>query len=104
MTVAVERYLGLVDRLLPGRVTGFYLVGSVALGDYRPRRSDIDFVGVIDGDLDRGDLRRLRLVHALSGARTVAGALVGGSVAVPGAARTPLAGTRAGRSTPAGTR
>ncbi|HEX6423232.1 MAG TPA: nucleotidyltransferase domain-containing protein [Acidimicrobiales bacterium] len=83
-TVAVERYLGLVDRLLPGRVTGFYLVGSVALGDHRPGRSDIDFVGVVEGDLDRGELRRLRLVHALSGVRTAAGALARGQVTLPG--------------------
>ena len=48
----VERYLGVADRLLPDRITGFYLVGSVALDAYRPGRSDIDFVAVLDGDGD----------------------------------------------------
>ena len=30
---------------------GFYLVGSVALGSYRRRRSDLDFVGVLDREV-----------------------------------------------------
>lgn len=41
------RYLELIDKALPGRVTGFYLTGSVPLGDYRPGRSDIDGVAVV---------------------------------------------------------
>jgi hypothetical protein len=61
---AVGRYLALVDRLLPGTVTGFYVVGSTALGAYRPGRSDIDFVAVVDGDLGPVAVRRLRLQHA----------------------------------------
>lgn len=80
----VHRYLGIVDRLLPGRVSGFYLVGSVALGAFRPGRSDIDFVAVVEGDLGRADLRRLRAVHAASGLRTTAAALGRGQVTLPG--------------------
>jgi hypothetical protein len=58
---AVGRYLALADRLLPGAVTGFYVVGSTALGAYRPGRSDIDFVAVVEGPVA---VRRLRLQHA----------------------------------------
>jgi hypothetical protein len=36
------RYVAQLDRLLPRVVTGFYLVGSVALDAYRPGRSDVD--------------------------------------------------------------
>ena len=43
MSSYVERF----DHVLPGRVAGFYLVGSVALGAFRARRSDIDLVAVI---------------------------------------------------------
>jgi hypothetical protein len=39
-------YLALADRHAPGLVEGLYLQGSVALGDYRPGVSDIDFVAV----------------------------------------------------------
>jgi hypothetical protein len=81
----VGRYLDDVDRLLPGAVTGFYVVGSVALGAYRDGRSDVDFVAVVDEDLGPAGLRRLRVVHVRSGARTA-------SVAVRHR-RSPLTGT-----------
>jgi predicted nucleotidyltransferase len=42
----VDAYLGRVDAAAPGLVEGFYLVGSLALGDYRPGTSDVDFVAV----------------------------------------------------------
>lgn len=72
---AVTRYLAGIDRLLPGVVTGFYVVGSTAYGAYRPGRSDIDFVAVVDHDPTPGELRRLRAQHVRSGARTAAMAL-----------------------------
>ena len=43
----VEAYLRLVDAAAPGLVEGLYLVGSVALGDYRPGASDVDFIAVL---------------------------------------------------------
>jgi Domain of unknown function (DUF4111)/Nucleotidyltransferase domain len=82
---AVERYLSQIDQLLPGVVTGFYIVGSVALGAYREGRSDIDFVAVIRGGLDRPELVRLRMQHARSGVHT--------SVRAIGRRQSPLAGT-----------
>lgn len=62
---AVESYLGVADRLLPGAVIAAAVAGSVALGAYRPNRSDIDVVAVISDDWrDRRDLIvRLRLLH-----------------------------------------
>jgi hypothetical protein len=53
---AVSVFLATVDAAAPGLVTGFYLVGSVALGDFQPAgagrgqlstASDIDFVAVL---------------------------------------------------------
>lgn len=40
----VAAYLEAVDGEVGGLVEGFYLVGSAAPGDFRPHRSDIDFV------------------------------------------------------------
>ncbi len=80
-----RRYLDQLDQLLPGAVAGFYLVGSVALGAYRRRRSDLDFVAVMEGDIDQHRLRRLRLAHIRSGVVTTARAL--------GEHRSPLTGT-----------
>jgi hypothetical protein len=54
-------YLDLADRYAPGLVRGLYLQGSLALGDYRPGISDIDFVAVVSGT---PDLRTLATVHA----------------------------------------
>jgi hypothetical protein len=42
----VTRYLALVDAAAPGVVEGLYLVGSVALDDFHPRASDVDFIAV----------------------------------------------------------
>ena len=62
----VHRYLILADRLLPEKITGFYVTGSAALGAYRLGRSDIDFVAVLKDDVSPAELNRLRLLHAVS--------------------------------------
>jgi hypothetical protein len=76
---SVELFLTAVDELAPGLVTGFYLVGSVALGDFHPRgagrgrlstASDIDFVAVTDRRLERESREMAALAEAH--ARTVA--------------------------------
>lgn len=80
-----QLYLRQLDRLLPGAVVGLYLVGSVALGGYRRRRSDLDFVGILDRAVDRQCVDRLRIGHVQS-------ALVTGSRALA-EGRSPLTGT-----------
>jgi hypothetical protein len=72
---AARRYLAQLDELLPGVIGGFYLVGSVALDAYRPRRSDIDFIAVLESGVDPQDLRKLRVQHARSGVYTAMTAL-----------------------------
>ncbi|MBO3749671.1 nucleotidyltransferase domain-containing protein [Streptosporangiaceae bacterium NEAU-GS5] len=59
----VAAYLREADERAPGLVEGLYLVGSVALDDFRPPVSDIDFVAVTSRRLDPGDLAALRDVH-----------------------------------------
>ncbi|MGK5682740.1 nucleotidyltransferase domain-containing protein [Actinoplanes sp. URMC 104] len=39
-------YLRIADEEAPGLVEGLYLVGSVALGEFRPHTSDVDFLAV----------------------------------------------------------
>jgi hypothetical protein len=48
----VAELLAMLDERQPGGVIGFYLVGSLALGDYQPGRSDIDFVAVTSSACD----------------------------------------------------
>jgi predicted nucleotidyltransferase len=60
---SVEKYLSLVDRKLPDTVVAFYLVGSVALGDYQDGLSDIDFVAVCDNPLSSDELATAEELH-----------------------------------------
>jgi len=82
---AGRTFLTDADRLLPGRIDAFYLVGSSALGAFRSGRSDVDFVAVLDQDLTTAELRRLRLLHGMSATRTALRAARGG--------HSPLSGT-----------
>jgi len=59
----VSAYLSRVDDRLPGRLTGSYLVGSVALGDYQPGPSDVDLVAVTDTSLAPTELQTLKKIH-----------------------------------------
>ena len=45
-----------IDAAHPGALVGLYLVGSIALGDYRPGASDVDFIAVLNQGLSRDDI------------------------------------------------
>ncbi|MEU0680159.1 MULTISPECIES: nucleotidyltransferase domain-containing protein [Streptomyces] len=62
--VVVQSYLRAVDTELPWLVQGLYLVGSVALNDFHPGASDIDFVAVSAKPPDERQLDALARVHA----------------------------------------
>ena len=74
---ATAAYLRDADRLIPGQLAGCYLVGSTALGAYRPGRSDIDLIAVLaSGPLTGARLlRRLRALHLAQAPRVLAGAV-----------------------------
>ncbi len=57
VAAVTSRYLSLADELLPGRVRGVYLTGSIPLGDFHPGRSDIDGVVVVDEPVAEDDVR-----------------------------------------------
>lgn len=59
----VDDLLSRLDRALPGRVEGFYVVGSACLGAFREGRSDIDFVAIAARGLGPEELRRMRAIH-----------------------------------------
>ena len=64
VTDVVHDYLRTVDSEQPGLIEGLYLVGSVALGDFRVHTSDIDFIAVISGGTAGGVLDSLERAHA----------------------------------------
>lgn len=50
-------------RALGDQLVGFYLSGSLAIGGFKPGRSDIDFLGVTAGELSMIELAALREMH-----------------------------------------
>ena len=60
---AVAQYLSAIDAEAPNLVEGLYLTGSAALGDFRPRSSDIDFVAVTATRPDSAGLAALARAH-----------------------------------------
>jgi Domain of unknown function (DUF4111) len=60
---AADDLLARLDRVVPGRIEGFYVVGSASMGAFRPGRSDVDFVAIVDGDFRATELLKLRALH-----------------------------------------
>lgn len=63
VAATLARYLALIDAQADDLLLGLYLVGSVALGDFREGRSDIDFVALLRRDLGAADVDTLRRIH-----------------------------------------
>lgn len=59
-----QTFLANADQEAPGLVEGLYLTGSVALGDFRPHASDVDFVIVTARRPTAADRDLLRRIHA----------------------------------------
>ena len=62
---ALGTYLQIVDATAPGLVEGLYVVGSYALGDWQPGRSDIDIVAITAEPASDEDFGSLMTAHAL---------------------------------------
>ncbi len=65
VATALGTYLEIMDSTAPGMVEGLYVVGSYALGDWQPGRSDIDIVAVLAEPATDEDFGTLRTAHAL---------------------------------------
>lgn len=58
-------FLSMLDEKLPGRLSGLYVVGSAALGDYSERVSNLDVVAVSDEVWADADLAVASASHGL---------------------------------------
>lgn len=64
MPAELGTYLDALDRVLPSAaVAGVYLTGSMALGDYRPGRSDLDILTLTQRPLTEAELGALDAMH-----------------------------------------
>jgi hypothetical protein len=65
VATALGTYLEIADSVAPGLIEGLYVVGSFALDDWQPGRSDIDVVAVMAEPATDEDFGLLRTMHAL---------------------------------------
>lgn len=61
----ISEYLNIVDGYNPELLEGFYLYGSVALGDFSLKLSDIDFIAVSKNRLTKEDIVKLDGIHQM---------------------------------------
>lgn len=59
----LDEYLALLEEKLPGLVGGFYLQGSLALGAFNERLSDIDFIAFLNRGWTTRDLAELQTIQ-----------------------------------------
>lgn len=60
----VDDYLTIIDLQAPRLVEALYLVGSTALDDFQPGRSDVDFIAVTRNGLSVADFAAIKRAHA----------------------------------------
>ncbi|MFW6070318.1 MAG: aminoglycoside adenylyltransferase domain-containing protein [bacterium] len=65
----LHRLLQGVRPILESQFVGMYLYGSLALGDFQPGRSDVDFVVVTEGPPGQETVARLESLHEELGRR-----------------------------------
>lgn len=63
VNAVLAELLGGVQAILQERLLGMYLYGSLALGDFDPASSDVDFLAVTDEDLPPERLAALVALH-----------------------------------------
>jgi hypothetical protein len=59
----LDDYVSLVNQHLPDLLRAFYLEGSIALGGFNERFSDIDFVAMLRRRINPSDIEALRHIH-----------------------------------------
>ncbi|HVE31732.1 MAG TPA: nucleotidyltransferase domain-containing protein [Mycobacteriales bacterium] len=92
VSALVTERLDAVDAALPGFVTALWVTGSAASGDWRPDRSDVDFVAATDRVPTLADAEALAALHASPGEPLYDGLYVAESdLAAPPAAEQPAA-------------
>ncbi|GAC1429752.1 MAG: hypothetical protein NVSMB65_03230 [Chloroflexota bacterium] len=64
VNAVLEEFLGHIRGILGEHLRGMYLDGSLALGDFNPATSDIDYIVTTDGDLSDDQFVALRAMHA----------------------------------------
>ena len=59
----LNAYLSAMEHELPGLMVGFYVYGSIALGAFNERSSDIDALAIISRHCTPSEIKRLKAIH-----------------------------------------
>jgi len=59
----LKSYLSLIEKRLPSFLDAFYVVGSIALAEFNPHFSDVDFVAVISQNATNHEIEIVRKIH-----------------------------------------
>ena len=59
----IGRYLLLANKQLPDLINAIYIIGSIALGEFNDRFSDIDFITLLNRKISPAELEKLRDIH-----------------------------------------
>jgi len=59
----LQQFLGRINQELPGLIKVCYIEGSIALGGFNARLSDIDFLLVLDRTISMAEIETLRRIH-----------------------------------------
>jgi hypothetical protein len=59
----LDSYVASSDKLLPGLIRAFYVVGSIALDGFSELFSDVDFVAVLNRKASPQDIASLKAIH-----------------------------------------
>lgn len=61
--VTAQTHISMLEAALPGLQESYYVVGSAALGDFRPGTSDVDFVALLRRRPSPADIGKLKAMH-----------------------------------------
>ncbi|MCR8656637.1 aminoglycoside adenylyltransferase domain-containing protein [Paenibacillus endoradicis] len=59
----IDLYLHEIQQLNFNLINGFYIYGSISMGDYSLELSDIDFIAISDERLSKSDIERCNQIH-----------------------------------------
>lgn len=64
VNAVLDHFLARLRSVLGDGLVGMYVCGSLAVGDFDPRHSDIDFIAVTDGEVSSDQFAALEALHA----------------------------------------
>jgi len=59
----IKNYIFLTEKRLVGLINAFYIVGSIALGEFNEHFSDIDFITILNRRATAVEIEHLRKIH-----------------------------------------